>query len=256
MAPNDVWAMDFKGQFRTGKSYCYPFTISDQYSRYLLGCEGLDGTQGGPAQAVLAAVFREFGLPEVIRSDNGSPFASTGRHGLTRLAVWLIRQGISLERIEPGRPDQNGRHERMHRTLKAETTRPACSNLLAQQERFDDFRKYYNESRPHEALGMRPPAEVYEPSDRSYQEYLEPLTYPLHDITTIVTEDGKAYISPFKKRVYIGGALAGETVGLRELDDGCWIVHFSDIELGLIDINLGGLLVITTNPSQTPAPRR
>jgi len=176
---NELWSIDFKGQFRMGNSrYCYPLTVSDHFSRYLLGCEALEATKAEPAARALESVFRTHGLPERMRSDNGTPFASTGLGGLTQLSVWLLRLGIELERIEPGHPEQNGRHERIHLTLKQETTRPAGGNLLQQQERFDDFCTRYNQERPHEALQMRTPAAIYQPSARKLPEALEPPTYP------------------------------------------------------------------------------
>ncbi len=154
-APNSVWCVDFKGDFRLGnRTRCYPLTVTDSYSRYLLCCYGLKGTSGEPVQRVLTRVFREFGLPDAWRSDNGTPFASIGIAGLSRLSVWLVKLGIQLERIDPGRPEQNGRHERMHRTLKAEATRPARRSAPAQQKTFDRFRREFNEERPHEALGQ------------------------------------------------------------------------------------------------------
>ena len=234
--PNEVWAMDFKGQFRMGNGrYCYPLTVSDQHSRYLVLCEGLDSTSAAPSVQALKLAFRTYGLPQVIRSDNGSPFASTGRLGLTTLSVWLMRLGIELERIQPGQPQQNGRHERMHRTLKAETARPAQGNVLAQQECFDRFRKQYNEGRPHEALDMKTPKDVYEPSSKRYSEPLAPLTYPLHDLSCRVTQCGHIKVPVFSRSHYIGQALAGQHLGLRELDDGCWLVNFMHLELGYID---------------------
>jgi transposase InsO family protein len=179
--PNDVWCIDYKGQFRMGDgNYCYPLTLTDQWSRYILGCEGMPAISDEGAQEVCASIFRERGLPSVMRSDNGAPFASTGLAGLTRLSVYWLRLGIRLERIRPSHPEENGRHERMHRTLKRETTRPARKNILQQQERFDAFVEEFNCERPHEALDMKRPAEVYTPSPRPHPVKLPEPTYPTH----------------------------------------------------------------------------
>ncbi len=241
--PNQVWAMDFKGQFRLGnRKYCYPLTVTDQHSRYLLCCDALESTRWQPVQQSLRQQFRSWGLPNTIRTDNGAPFASTGRCGMTALSVWMMRHGIRIERIQPGKPQQNGRHERMHRTLKAETTRPASDNLFAQQERFDVFLEDFNEVRPHEALGMKPPSQVYQKSKRTFNEHLPPLDYPLHDFVAEVYKSGDLYFSPMKRRVYIGQPFAGARIGLRELEGGCWIAHFMDLELGYIDPNSRAIL--------------
>lgn len=246
--PNDVWAIDFKGQFKLGNgSYCYPLTLTDQFSRFILLCEALDSTKGLPAQSALKHVFKEFGVPRVVRSDNGAPFASTGRGGLSRLGVWMMRQGIKLERIEPGHPEQNGRHERMHRTLKQETTRPARGNTLAQQEVFDAFVHEFNNHRPHEALKMRPPAELYEPSPRKYVSAPAPLIYPTHDIETTVKSQGRVYFKPLRKHLFVGEAFAGERIAFRELDAHCWLVNFMDLELGYVDIATEQLLTIAAS---------
>jgi transposase InsO family protein len=230
-AANDVWCADFKGQFRLGNGrHCYPLTITDLHSRYLLGCVALDGTSGGPARIAFEEVFRDFGLPSVIRTDNGSPFASTGLAGLTSLSVWWLRLGIALERIEPAHPEQNGQHERMHLTLKRETTRPAGANMLQQQERFDGFQEEFNEERPHEALGLRPPASVYSASSRRYPETLRELDYPLHDLFCTITQAGAAYLNG--RQFFLSLALRGERVGLREVDDGVWLVSFMSLDLG------------------------
>lgn len=238
-APNEVWCADFKGQFRLGnRKYCYPLTITDAHSRYLIACEGLDGTKAGPAQTVFEIAFREFGLPKAIRSDNGAPFASTGLAGLTQLSAWWTRLGIRPERIEPGHPEQNGQHERMHRTLKAETTRPAGANMLQQQERFDSFREEFNRERPHEALGQRPPASEYKPSERSLEEAIAEPDYPLHDLVLTVTTAGSIWL-PGRKCVYLGTALAHQPVGLREVEDDRWLVSFMALDLGYIEPNVG-----------------
>lgn len=236
LAPNELWSIDFKGQFRMGnRRYCYPLTVSDHFTRFLLGCDALDGTQTDPAARALEAVFGAYGLPKRMRSDNGAPFASTGLAGLTRLSVWLVRLGIELERIEPGHPEQNGRHERMHLTLKQDTTRPAGNNALHQQERFDDFRGCYNDERPHEALQMQTPSSLYQPSERKLPEALEPPTYPLHDVDGYVTQAGVIYFE--NSRIYVSKALAGQRVGLRQLESGTWLLSFMQMDLGYVDIS-------------------
>jgi putative transposase len=248
-APNEVWCIDFKGEFRMGnRSYCYPLTVSDHHSRYLLGCEALEGTRTQETELALQSVFSEYGLPDAMRSDNGTPFASTGRLGLSKLSVWLMRLGIALERIQPGRPDQNGRHERLHLTLKQETTRPASLHILAQQERFDAFRKTYNGVRPHEALGMKPPASVYKPSKKKFPERLPSLEYPLHDHTIRVYTNGALYFPPLGQ-IQLGLAFIGQDVGLRELDEGTWLVSFMDLDLGYLDAETKSIIDI---PTQTP----
>jgi len=230
-APNDIWCIDYKGQFRLGdRTYCYPLTITDQLSRFILGCEGMASISDEAARDVCAEVFRTYGLPAMMRSDNGVPFASTGLGGLTRLSVFWMRLGIRLERIRPAHPEENGRHERMHRTLKQETTRPARKNLLQQQERFDEFVEEFNRDRPHEALAMKRPAEVYTPSSRVYPRSLPELDYPTHDDTVRVSRTGFVYLA--RRRLYLATALAGENVGIREELDGRWLVTFKDVDLG------------------------
>ena len=239
-APNDVWCADFKGEFRLrNQRYCYPLTISDHFSRFLLGCESLESTKGCGAKVVFEETFRQYGLPGVIRTDNGSPFASTGLLGLTRLSVWWLRLGIELEHIEPGHPEQNGRHERLHLTLKQEATRPAAANHLQQQECFDRFQEQYNDQRPHEALGMKRPAEVYRVSMRSYPETLPEPEYPLHDDTRVVHECGHVRLWKRNQSCYLSSALAGQRVGLREEEGGRWLISFLHIDLGCYDVGRG-----------------
>jgi transposase InsO family protein len=234
-----VWCTDYKGQFRLGnRQYCYPLTTSDLLSRLLLTLESLDGTDEEEAHPVYEDTFREYGLPLVIRSDNGPPFASQGLHGLTRLSVWWMRLGIVHERIEPGHPEQNGQHERMHRTVKAETTRPAGQHSLEQQERFDAFREEYNNERPHEALDGKAPAKVYTKSPRPFPEKLADATYPLHDDTLLVDRSGHIRL-PMSRQAFLATALAGQLVGLRELDNGLWLVTFLALDLGTYDPKLG-----------------
>jgi transposase InsO family protein len=232
---NEVWAVDYKGQFRLGNGeYCYPLTATDVYSRFLLAVEALDSTDEESAHAAFEDLFREHGLPEIIRSDNGTPFASSGLAGLTKLSAWWLRLGIRHERIEPSHPEQNGQHERMHRTLKAETTRPAGKHSLEQQERFDNFRREFNEQRPHEALGLKTPAEVHQPSTRQYPDPLPELAYPLHDDVLLVSRSGHVRL-PRCRTVFLSNALAEQLVGLREGVDGRWLVTFVNLDLGFYD---------------------
>jgi putative transposase len=258
-AANDVWCVDFKGQFRLGNGrYCYPLTITDAHSRMLLACEGLDNTRGDGAQAVFQQAFRRYGLPGAIRSDNGTPFASQGIAGLSRLSVWWLRLGIGLERIEPASPQQNGRHERMHRTLKAETTRPAGANMLQQQERFDRFQDLYNHVRPHEALGQLPPATFYRTSSRVFPAVPPEPQYPLHDLTVKVRPAGHVYLPGSGQRpgnVFLSSALAGEYVGLRELDDHAWLVSFLHIDLGVLDLSIGKVQPLPVASPTTEQPQ-
>ena len=256
--PNDIWAVDYKGHFRLGAGpYCYPLTITDHESRFLLACEALDNTKALPARHVFEQVFSEFGLPKVIRSDNGAPFASRGLLGLTKLSVFWLKLGIDLERIEPGHPEQNGRHERMHFKLKNETTRPAASNALAQQERFDLFRDVFNCERPHESIGMRPPAVVYRPSKRSYPTGgpADP-EYPLHDITRRVHGGGLFRPPNTTKTYYLCHALSGELVGLRELKDDCWLVSFAHVDLGVINLRTQSFEPNDVLPTKPVPPSR
>ena len=233
-AANTVWAVDFKGWFRTRDGQrCDPLTITDIYSRYLLRCQLVARPAEASVRPLFEATFREYGLPERIRSDNGPPFASIGAGGLSRLAVWWIRLGIRPERIAPGHPEQNGEHERMHRTLKAETTRPAAATPRAQQGVFDRFRRLYNGERPHEALGQVPPATWYTPSLRPYPDRLPPLEYPETAAVRRVRHNGE--IKWHGGHVYLNKALAGELVGVDELADGQWRVCFGPVELGWLD---------------------
>jgi len=233
--PNDVWCIDYKGQFRLGdRSYCYPLTITDQFSREVLACEGMAAVSDEEARDVCMRLFREVGLPTAIRSDNGAPFASTGLAGLTKLSALWLRLGIARDRIRPAHPEENGQHERMHRTLKAETTRPARRNLLQQQERFDEWRVEFNTVRPHEALGMRPPAEVYRPSLRACPRTLPELSYLEHDDVLEVSRFGRIRIAGVGL-VHITKALAGQPVGIREAHDGRWLVTFVTLDLGYVD---------------------
>jgi putative transposase len=232
--PNVVWSIDFKGQFKLGNGrYCYPLTIQDAYSRYLLACDALDGPLLQPTQAVLRRLFRTYGLPERIRSDNGTPFASHALGRLSQLSVWWLQLGIRPELIEPARPAQNGRHERMHRDLKAETTRPPAYSPRAQQRRFDTFRHIFNEVRPHEALAQRRPAALYQPSERPYASRRPPITYPTHfEVRRVATNGG---IRWNKRWVNVSHILATRPVGLEPLASGTWNVFFGPVHLGWLD---------------------
>lgn len=235
LAPNDLWCADFKGEFKLGNSrYCYPLTVTDHASRYLLLCEALESVREDTAITAFEQLFKERGLPAAIRSDNGVPFASpNGLYNLSRLSVWWLRLGIQIERIKPGRPQQNGRHERMHLTLKKEATRPAGANFLQQQARFDAFVDEFNDERPHEALNMKVPAQAYAASTHPYQGLPE-LDYPLHDKDVTVTCCGR--ICMHRKKINISTVLAGQRLGIKEVDDGIWLVSFMHYDLGYIDL--------------------
>jgi putative transposase len=242
--PNDVWSIDFKGQFRTGDSrLCYPLTVSDNYSRFLLGCHGLYHPNYENTKPWLERAFREYGLPLAIRNDNGAPFASVGLGGLSTLAVWLIKLWIRPERINPGHPEQNGRHERMHRTLKAETATPPKPNLKEQQKAFDGFRTEYNTQRPHEALDLEVPAAVYHPSRRILPKKLPEIEYASCYTVRQVRHNG--CIKWKGDFVYISQALAGEPVGLRQISEAEWEIRFSFQPLGIMDERIVKVLPIT-----------
>ena len=231
--PNEVWCIDFKGWFRTRDGErCDPLTVTDAYSRYLLACV-IVAPRTDEVRTAMEQVFERYGLPAAIRSDNGSPFAGTGAGGLSRLSVGWLKAGIAVERIDPGRPQQNGRHERMHRTLKAETTRPPAANKACQQARFDRFREDFNDNRPHEALGQQPPAAFWRPSSRPCPERLEEPWYDAWHAVRRVRTDGS--IKWGGDLVFVSEPLAGEPVGIAETDSGHWIVRFAGIDLGIID---------------------
>lgn len=240
--PNDVWCIDFKGQFRLGDgTYCYPLTVTDAVSRYILVCEAFARIDGEQVRVALEDAFRRYGLPRAMRFDGGAPFASNAIAGLSTLSAWWMSLGIELERIEPASPQQNGRHERMHRTLKEDTTRPAARNLLQQQERFERFVEIFNHERPHEGLGMRRPHEIYRRSNRSFPSTLTSQDYPLHDTVVTVRACGHLYIPGSGRRkkrstVFLSRALGGHRVGLRELDNGQVLVSFVQLDLGVIDL--------------------
>jgi transposase InsO family protein len=248
-APNDLWCADFKGEFKLGNGrYCYPLTVTDQASRYLLACEALESTKQDPVIEAFVRLFRERGLPGAIRTDNGLPFASpNGLYNLSKLSVLWMRLGIAIERIRPGKPQENGRHERMHLTLKKETTRPPGINALQQQDRFDRFVSEFNEQRPHEALAMKTPAELYTPSSRAY-EGLPELQYPFHDRDALVTACGR--ICMHRKKINLSTVLAGQRLGITEVDEGIWLVSFMHYDLGYIDLEQKTLQTID-NPFGT-----
>jgi transposase InsO family protein len=250
---NALWCTDFKGEFRLGNGrYCYPLTVTDHASRYLLLCEALESTREELTVTAFEQMFRERGLPFAIRSDNGVPFASPNAlYGLSRLAVWWLRLGIDIERIKPGHPQQNGRHERMHLTLKKETTKPAGANFLQQQARFDAFVSEFNNERPHEALDMKTPAEAYHPSPRAYQG-LPDLDYPFHDRDVLVTDCGR--ICMHRKRINVSTVLGGQKLGIKEVDEGIWLVSFMHYDLGYIDLEQKTLQTIDNPFGQGVSP--
>jgi putative transposase len=232
--PNDLWCADYKGEFMlANRRYCYPLTITDFASRYLIACDALSTTQEIYAFTVFERAFQDHGLPRALRTDNGVPFASPNAlYGLSRLAVWWLRLGIALERIRPGHPEQNGRHERMHLTLKREATKPAVRNVLQQQARFDAFQACYNQERPHQALRMKVPSELYTPSPRAYRGLPE-LDYPFHDWTATVTTCGRICFQ--RRKVNLSLVFAGQDVGVRQVDEHVWLVTFMHYDLGYFD---------------------
>jgi putative transposase len=232
--PNALWCADYKGEFMLGnRRYCYPLTITDFASRYLLTCEALSTTQERFAFTVFDRTFQEFGLPQGIRTDNGVPFASAhALYGLSKLSVWWLRLGIQIERSKPGHPQDNGRHERMHLTLKKDATKPAAANVLQQQARFDTFVAQFNQERPHQALGMKVPADLYTRSARVYRG-LEDLTYPFHDQTIAVTHCGRICFNG--RKVNLSHVFAGQNVGVTQVGERIWLVTFMQYDLGYFD---------------------
>jgi hypothetical protein len=232
--PNHTWYIDFKGAFSTGDgSRCEPLTLSDGFSRFLLCCQVMQHGDTAQVRARLEALFRQYGLPLIIRSDNGPPFASTGLAGLSRLAVWWIRLGIVPERIHPGRPQENARHERMHLTMVLDALSPPQDTPRAQQRAFDALRHEFNEERPHQALGQIPPARLYQPSPRPYPERLPEVAYP--EDWTVRAVRGAGQMKWGGADVLVMQALAGEHIGLEAVADGMWLVHFADLPLGWFD---------------------
>ena len=231
---NQVWCADFKGWFRTGDGQrCDPLTITDAWSRFLIRCQIVPTTNLEETQAVFQAAFREYGLPERIRTDNGVPFATRAPGGLSRLSIWWLKLGIEPERIPPGQPQYNGRHERFHRTLKAETAKPPARNLRQQQQRFHEFSRSFNHDRPHEALDYKTPASLHQGSWREYPSRLPEITYPDDMVLRRVSQQGSVRWK--SRREYISETLGHEVVGLRAIDDRYWEVYFAPIKLGVLD---------------------
>jgi transposase InsO family protein len=232
--PNELWTTDFKGEFRTGDGrYCYPLTLRDGFSRFVLCCDALQGPTIEATRRRFEHAFAEYGLPDRIRSDNGGPFAGPGLGGVSRLSVWWMRLGITVERTAPGHPEQNGSHEQFHSVLKAATARPPAASCDAQQRRFHRFVREYNEERPHEALDDQPPASRYAPSPRSAPSRLPPLAYPGHMEVRLVSTTG--CISWRGVQVFLAVPLAGEYVAFEEVADGLWTVYFADVALARYD---------------------
>jgi transposase InsO family protein len=236
--PNELWCTDYKGEFLLGNQmYCYPLTVTDHASRYLLLCEGMESTREVSAITAFERLFRERGLPTAIRSDNGVPFASPNSlFNLSKLSVWWLRLGITIERIKPGHPQQNGRHERMHLTLKKEATKPPAKNFLQQQAKFDDFIQGFNHERPHQALNMKYPGELYSPSPRAYNGLSE-VEYPFHDRTVTVTQCGRICIG--RRKINLSGVFAGQNIGITEVSEKIWLVSFMQYDLGFFDHESG-----------------
>lgn len=235
---NQVWPADFKGQFKTRDGhYCYPLTVTDHCSRKLLVCRGLPSVRTEGVKPVFRRLFREVGLPEAIRTDNGAPFASTGIHGLCELNVWWMQLGIVHQRIRPSSPQENGQHERMHKDLKRETTRPPAANLRGQQRKFDRFRHVYNDERPHDGIDGDFPSERWEPSPRRYPERIAPPEYPSHLEVRRVSAAGTFRLKA--KQPFLSNALADERIGLEEVGDGLWNIVYYKTLLGRIDERTG-----------------
>jgi len=235
---NHVWCADFKGRFRTGDGrWCEPLTITDNHTRFLLRCDHVARTGLACVQPLFEAAFREFGLPELIRTDNGSPFASHGLGGLSKLSVWWIQLGITPEHIEPGKPQQNGRHERMHRTLAEETASPPAHNACAQQIRFDRFRQEYNYERPHEALDMQNPGALYAGSPRPYPDSIEDFEYDRWYLVRKVQSRGEIHVNG--RRIFISEAFYGQRIALQEIEGDLCRIWFHDFELGLLALQNG-----------------
>lgn len=235
IAPNDLWCVDFKGQFKMkNNQYCYPLTMNDHFSRFIIGCEAMEQIDQDDCINSFEYAFEEYGLPNRIRSDNGVPFSSRNQFGLSKLSIWWLRLGIKIERIRPGNPQENGRLERMHRTLKRETAKPPMRNLLQQQERFDHFKTVFNEERPHEGLKMKTPSEVYRPSSRVYSRGLSEIIYDNCDVVLKVTQCGSIYATK-KRRVYIGVPFAGQDLGVKKIDENLYEVYFMHYKIGYFD---------------------
>jgi putative transposase len=233
-SPNELWCADYKGEFMLAdRRYCYPLTVTDYASRNLITCDALSTTKEVYAFPVFERAFKDFGLPKTIRTDNGVPFSSPNAlYGLSKLSVWWLRLGINIERIKPSHPEQNGRHERMHLTLKKEATKPAAGNFLVQQARFDDFIDYYNTERPHQALNMRMPAENYKKSSRLYKG-LGDLEYPFHDRAALATNCGRICFK--RRKINVSTVFAGQLLGIKQVTNSVWLVSFMHYDLGYFD---------------------
>ena len=232
--PNAVWSADFKGQFKLGnKRYCYPLTITDNFSRYLIICKSLLSPNLKETKDGFIKAFQKYGLPQAIRTDNGSPFASNAIHGLSSLSIWFIKLGINIERIDLGHPEQNGRHERMHRTLKAEATKPPGSNLITQQKKFNKFINIYNNIRPHAALEGKSPSEIYMPSQINYPKKIKEVDYGADKTVRKVRYNGEIKFA--NREYYVGKVLKGETVGLKQFEEDVWIIYFYHLNIGMIN---------------------
>jgi len=252
-APNSIWSADFKGHFKTLDGiYNYPLTVMDGFSRYLLACQGLSGTTYAGSRRVFTRLFQEFGLPDRIRTDNGTPFASLALGRLSRLSVWWIKLGVLPDLIEPASPYQNGRHERMHKDLKAETTIPPAANRSAQQRRFNAWRVDFNEVRPHEAHGQRPPATVYQPSTRPFPSKLLTPEYPAHFETRKVSSNGG--IRWRSAWVNVSHLLGGDYIGLEEIATDVWAVYFGPVVLGWLHVRRG--VILDHDGASSRNPRR
>jgi putative transposase len=251
-AANQVWCADFKGWFRCGDGRrCDPLTMTDGYSRFLLRCQALEGMEERIAQGGMEAAFREYGLPAAIRTDNGEPFGSVGLGGLSRLSVWWIKLGIQPERIQPGKPQQNGRHERMHRSLKQATAQPPATNLRAQQKSFDAFRREYNWERPHEALEMKTPAELYAASSRCYPSRLGD---PEYSGEWEVRSVGPCGTMRWRNaKIFVGKVLAGEVIGMEPVGDGQWKLWFFGYPMGTFDERHGKVRKMESKPASASA---
>lgn len=248
-AANDIWCVDFKGQFRLkNSSLCYPLTVTDHFSRYVISIECLSNVRQQPVVQIFEEIFEEYGIPASIRSDNGVPFATRGLLGLSTLSAMWLKLGIKHERIEPGHPEQNGRHERMHLTLKQETTRPAAAHLLGQQEKCERFKQVFNFERPHEALKMQTPSALYSKAKKCFDRKLLEPDYPLHDDVKVVKPNGEVIIGP-RKRTYVSQALAGEKLGLRKVAPNTFLLTFVNLDLGYINWKKPGQL-LSENPEQ------
>lgn len=232
--PSQVWNVDFKGEAKLGNGRrCYPLTLSDDFSRYLLCCQGLDSTAGAPVRTCFEQVFTDYGVPEVIKSDNGTPFASTAIGGLSALSKWFIQLGIVPERIDKGKPTQNGRHERLHRTLKAQAMSPPRFSMKTQQAAFDRFRYEYNEQRSHEALNRQAPGTVFQPSPVAYQATPPPIDYSLDRVVRKVRHNGE--IKWKGRLIYVGQVLAKEPIGLKAVDNERWAIYYSFLPIGFLN---------------------